>query len=83
MQVLVAQEVDHVGDVDVEVGVRARQVGAFTQAGQAQRVHLVAEPTQSGGDRTPGPRAEPESGNEYECCHAPDARVNTGQIPPD
>ena len=41
-QVLVAQEVDHVGDVDVEVGVGAGQMGAFPEAGQADRAHVVA-----------------------------------------
>jgi hypothetical protein len=41
-QVLVAQEVDHVGDVDIEVGIGTGQVSALAQAGQADRVHVVA-----------------------------------------
>jgi hypothetical protein len=41
-QALVAQEVDHVGDVDIEVGIGTGQVNAFPEAGQADRVHVVA-----------------------------------------
>jgi hypothetical protein len=82
VQVLEAQQVDHVGDVDLEIGVGPGQVGALTQPGQAQRVHVVAMCAQRGGDRAPGPCSEPEPGHQYECRHATHATINTGQVPP-
>jgi hypothetical protein len=81
-QVLVPQQVHQVGDVRVEVGLRRGQVDALGEAGVAQRVDVVAVRPQRVRDGLPGPRAQPETGNQYVCRHGNDASLNTGQDPP-
>ena len=52
------------------------------EAGQREWRDVVTGFAQHPGDLIPRPGAEPETGNEYECRHAPHATINTGQIPP-
>jgi hypothetical protein len=45
-QVLAPHEVQHIGDVDFEVGIAAGQMGALTHARQAHRVDIMTGGTQ-------------------------------------
>jgi hypothetical protein len=70
VKVLELQQVHHVGDVGVEVDLRAGQVGAVAETGEADWIGVVPGRTQHRRDTLPRPCAEPGTGDQNEGRHA-------------
>ena len=72
MEVLELDEVDHVGDVSLEVYFRTREVHPFAQAGEGDGVGVVPLLSQSAGDGLPAPAAEPTTPDQHVRSHPKD-----------
>jgi hypothetical protein len=68
-QALLFDEVHHVGDVGLEINVRAHQMDALAQPCECRRIGFMAGRAQCLCDRTPVPAADPGAMNQNEARH--------------
>jgi hypothetical protein len=64
-EVLEPDEVDHVGDVGLEVDLRRGEMHSLAQAGEGDGVGVVALLPELTGDRPPAPAPEPTTTDQY------------------